>query len=428
MTKIVKQSSTQLPLIFFMTDSSDHISGKTGLTPTVTIAKNGGSFASPAGAVSQMANGFYKVAANATDTDTLGSIELHATAAGADPYDGTVAMVVAFDLQDAAGLGLSRIDAAISSRSTYAGGDTSGVTTLLGRIASAITITGGKVDVNDKTGFSLSAAGVQAIWDALTSALTTVGSIGKRLADNVDATISSRSTYAGGDTSGVTTLLGRIASAITITGGKVDVNDKTGFSLSAAGVQAIWDALTSALTTANSIGKRLVDNIDATISSRLASGSYTAPDNSSIAAIKLKTDNLPPDPADASDIAVATNAIFNRLGAPAGASMSADIAAVKSDSGAIKLKTDNLPAAPAAVSDIPTANANADALLDRANGVETGRTIRQGLRAILAACVGKASGLDTNTATYRDTNDSKNRIVATVDANGNRSAVTLDLS
>lgn len=60
-------------------------------------------------------------------------------------------------------------------------------------------------------------------------------------------------------------------------------NDKTGYSLSSAGVQAIWDALTSALTTVGSIGKLLVDNINATISSRLASSSYTAPDNTGIA-------------------------------------------------------------------------------------------------------------------------------------------------
>jgi len=168
--------------------------------------------------------------------------------------------------------------------------DSSGVTTLLTRIASALTITSGKVDVNDKTGFSLSAAGVQAIWDALTSALTTVGSVGKYIItslstytggdtagtttllsrltgpratnlDNLDATVSSRSTYAGADTAGTTTLLSRIASALTITGGKVDVNDKTGFSLSPAGVQAIWDALTSALTTVGSVGKYIVTNL-----------------------------------------------------------------------------------------------------------------------------------------------------------------------
>lgn len=45
-----------------------------------------------------------------------------------------------------------------------------------------------------KTGYALSAAGIQAIWDALTSALTTAGSIGKRLADNIDVVLSTRST------------------------------------------------------------------------------------------------------------------------------------------------------------------------------------------------------------------------------------------
>jgi len=58
------------------------------------------------------------------------------------------------------------------------------------------------------------------------------GTAGKIVGTNLDATVSSRSTYAGGDTAGVTTLLARIASAITITAGKVDVNDKTGFSVS----------------------------------------------------------------------------------------------------------------------------------------------------------------------------------------------------
>jgi hypothetical protein len=77
---------------------------------------------------------------------------------------------------------------------------------------------------------------------------------------------------------------------------------------------------------------------------------------------------------------------------------------------------------------IPTAQQNADALLDRAAGVETNRTLRQALRLMLAALAGKASGLDTLTARFRDTNDSVDRIVATVDVNGNRTAVTLDPS
>lgn len=45
---------------------------------------------------------------------------------------------------------------------------------------------------------------------------------------------------------------------------------KTGFSLSVAGIQAIWDALTAALSTPGSVGKLIVDNLNATISSIVA--------------------------------------------------------------------------------------------------------------------------------------------------------------
>lgn len=45
-------------------------------------------------------------------------------------------------------------------------------------------------------GVTLAASAVQAIWDALTSALTTAGSIGKLLVDNVNAAVSSRATPA----------------------------------------------------------------------------------------------------------------------------------------------------------------------------------------------------------------------------------------
>lgn len=88
------------------------------------------------------------------------------------------------------------------------------------------------------------------------------------------------------------------------------VGDKTGYGLSAAAVQAIWDALTSALTTAGSIGKHLVDRIVGT----LATGTHQ------------------PQSGDG----------FARLGAPAGASVSADIAAVKAQTGEIETDTQNL--------------------------------------------------------------------------------------
>lgn len=94
---------------------------------------------------------------------------------------------------------------------------------------------------------------------------------------------------------------------------------------------------------------------------------------------------------------------------------------------AIKAKTDNLPAAPAATGDAMTLTAAAvDAILDDA--VEGSTTLRQLLRGFAAALLAKASGLATTTATYRDLADTKDRITATVDADGNRSAVTLDLT
>ncbi len=64
---------------------------------------------------------------------------------------------------------------------------------------------------------------------------------------------------------------------------------KTGYALSAAGVQAIWDALTSALTTVGSIGKRLSDNVDVAISSRMATFTYTTPPT--VEAVRIEMDS-----------------------------------------------------------------------------------------------------------------------------------------
>ena len=78
---------------------------------------------------------------------------------------------------------------------------------------------------------------------------------------------------------------------------------------------------------------------------------------------------------------------------------------------------------------IPSANSNADALLDRSAGVETGLTPRQAFRLMAAAVAGKLSGAATTTITIRNAvADSKARITATVDADGNRSAITYDVS
>lgn len=148
--------------------------------------------------------------------------------------------------------------------------------------------------------------------------------------------------------------------------------------------------------------------------------------------------------------------IFARLGAPAGASMSADIAAVKADTAATLIDTAEIGlTALATQSSVDTIDANVDAiLLDTgtdgvvvASASKTGyrlsstgvddvldevvegtTTLRQSVRLANAALGSKASGLAGTTAVYRDIGDTKDRITATVDADGNRTAVTTDLT
>ena len=146
------------------------------------------------------------------------------------------------------------------------------------------------------------------------------------------------------------------------------------------------------------------------------------------AAIKAKTDNLPSDPADQSLVIAATDAVMARLGAPAGASVSADIAAVKGDSAAILADTgtDGVVVAAGSKTGYRLSATGVDDVLDEA--VEGSTTLRESVRLHNAVLGGKASGLETTTAVYRDLADSKDRVSATVDADGNRSAVTRDLT
>lgn len=93
---------------------------------------------------------------------------------------------------------------------------------------------------------------------------------------------------------------------------------------------------------------------------------------------------------------------FARLGAPAGASVSADVAAVKTDTVAVKAKTDLIP------------------------GTQDGKTFAQMILLMAATLLGKASGMGTATGVFRAIDDSKDRVTATQDASGNRTAITLD--
>lgn len=74
-------------LMVLMVDSADHVTGKTGLTLTLTLSKDGAAFASISPTVTERGNGWYSVALTSSHTDTVGDLVLHATASGADPTD-----------------------------------------------------------------------------------------------------------------------------------------------------------------------------------------------------------------------------------------------------------------------------------------------------------------------------------------------------
>lgn len=133
------------------------------------------------------------------------------------------------------------------------------------------------------------------------------------------------------------------------------------------------------------------------VQASLANGGFT---DLLIDAIKAKTDNLPADPADDSDIDTQLATIAGYL--------DTEIAAIK------------------AVTDTLSLGAIADAVHDEVTEGTT--TLRKAIKLICSALFAKTSGGGTNTLVARDIGDTKDRITLTTDADGNRTASTTDAS
>lgn len=78
---------------------------------------------------------------------------------------------------------------------------------------------------------------------------------------------------------------------------------------------------------------------------------------------------------------------------------------------------------------LPTASyASPDSILTTTDGVETGLTVRAALRLITSVLLGRLSGAGTGTEVFRDFNNTKNRVTATIDSNKNRTNISTDAS
>ncbi len=168
MTFDILQSSTQSALVFLLVQSSDHITGKTGAVPGVSLSKNGASFVLCSGTIAELGSGWYKVGGNATDTNTLGPLALHATATSCDPTDFIIANIVSFNPQDAVHLGLSSLpNTAVTTNASLL---TSGTGT------DQLSVTTGRVDLGKTLGAtSTGAAGYIGIdWAQINAPTTAV--------------------------------------------------------------------------------------------------------------------------------------------------------------------------------------------------------------------------------------------------------------
>ncbi|HVC95878.1 MAG TPA: hypothetical protein VND64_19465 [Pirellulales bacterium] len=382
-----QQNSTNHAVPFLMVLASDHITGATGLSPTVTLSKDGAAFGAAAGAVTEIGNGWYLLAGNATDRNTLGELAIHATAATADPSDDKYC-IVPWDPFDAHRGTCG--DVLPSVASNQANGIP--VSTNAGYIPidwSAIHAPATVVDLSGTTIKNLDGNTVQT-GDAYAEAVLIYNRIGAGGA----------SLGAIPDEAGVTTLLSRLTSA---RAGYID-------NLSAGAVAQAATALSNAnipanWLTASGIAAGALDGKG----DWLLSSSYTVGPTTAAIAVAVMND------------------ISDSVGA---------------DVVAIKAKTDNLPSSPAATGAAMTLTSAAlDAILvesgivagallvNDAAGQLTSINARQALALILSALAGKDTGGGTSSVAFQPAGipSASNPRISTsgADDNGNRGTVTL---
>ncbi len=302
----IKQSATANVMVF-MADSTDHITGKTGLTLAVTISKDGAAFASITPTVTERGNGWYNVALATGDTGTTGDLVVRATATGADPGERTLNVVANVEADTygrigAAGAGLTalgdtriaNLDVTVSSR-LAASGYTAPDNTTIGTI---------NTKLGSPAGASMSADVAAVKGD--TAATLTESQSHPTLAEIEATTVLAKEATLANATYGLSalntdldTVLARVPTEVAqkshFVNGTGNITPPTNIG--------IWDRVDAAVTSRASATDYTttraakLDNLDATVSSRLAASGYTAPDNTSIGLIKAKTDNLPADPA-----------------------------------------------------------------------------------------------------------------------------------
>jgi hypothetical protein len=221
----------------------------------------------------------------------------------------------------------------------------------------------------------------------------------------------------------VTQVNGTTQTAGDIIGDTNDIQTRLPAALVSGRIDASVGAMAAGTVTAAAVATDAIDS-DAIAASAVTEIQAGLATSAALALVQADTDDI--------QTRLPAALVAGRIDASIGA-MAADTltaAAIAADAiGASELAADavaEIAAAIVAALTIPTAIENADALLDRVDGIESGLTPRQMLRVAIAALAG-VSMITAGDRVYRSTDNAKSRITATV-LNGDRTSVVLDKS
>jgi len=379
---ILKQSTAATIKLGPFIDDTDGKTAETALSISqsdVRLSKNGGDFAQKNSTTSAThdENGYYDIPLNTTDTGTLGRLRVAVSKSGALPVWQDFLVVTA-----------NVYDTLCSTDSLDVN-----VTSLADDV-----ITAAKFD--ESTAFPLKAADTGSTQVARTGA--------------------------DGDT--LETLSDEIATV------QADLDNPDQYKADVSGIPAaVWGYATRTLS---SFGT-LISDIWSHATRTLSAFGFTVATQSdaNVTAIKAKTDNLPAMPAPANEYDAELAAIQANLDNPnqykadvSNLATTAHVQEVEDKVDAIKLKTDNIPANPATAGEYTASLAAIqadvsgipDAILTKAI-VDT-LTVEQVLKVLAAVETGITTGGGTDTIVYTGKDGTVIRLTG-VDENGNRTAV-----
>jgi hypothetical protein len=419
MPEVIPQSVTKRVMLRVFL-SSDHVSEATSKTVAVTISKNGAAHGNPSGGATnctEVSSGLYYVDLTTSDTGTTGPLEVRGTSASCD---NAYAQFTVANAHNAGFDALPSTACTTNASLLTSGTSTDQVSVSAGKVLLQATQSGVTIPTVTTVTNQLTAAAIATgVWQDTTSGDFTVSSsIGKSLytTGNAPGAASGLAIVgsAMGDSSGVTTLLSRISGSITISGGKVAATmgsgDYSGNTVQTGDAYARLGAPAGVSVSADIVAIKSdtssistgVSNINTNVNTLIVGVNVT------------KILSTTPDLSISGRLLVSIASIFDLAGNAEYQTRHTGAGTTVTFASGVVATTTNITAA----SGVALASTGADLVL------VDGKTLPAALQIIAAACCGLISDAGGGTEHYKGLDESTTRFTVTVDASGNRSAVT----